>query len=306
MHIIDCEQGSTEWKRARCGMQTASEFWLMREAERMKRGPTAGDWSGAQLDLMARLACERIAGEPLDEERVLTWQMRRGVRLEPAARREHENQLGELVQRMGFCTTDDRKFGCSLDGRIQPRGASEYKCLIGPGMLRKVLVDLDAGKFADQVQGGLWITGLDWCDFCVYAPFLESCGKQLLVKRVYRNDDFIAELEVDLLTFRAAVDEMELAFRNASSVKWFAAQQTARVIAKARAHAPADATLPPWDAPAPGLAVSPFERLKLRIQTSVSRAASDLIMDGAGDLLAADEYAELYKVHAQRWPEVRA
>ncbi len=305
MEYIECEQGSAEWKKARTALQTASEFWLMRESQRLKRAPNAGDWSGAQLDLMARLACERIAGVPLDDEKVLTWQMRRGVRLEPAARREHEDQLGVLVQRVGFARTDDGKFGCSLDGRIDPDGCSEYKALIGPAILRKVLLDLNAGAYTDQVQGCLWITGKAWCDFCVYAPFLQSCGKQLLVKRVYRDDDYIEDLERDLLNFREAIDEMELAFRNARSDGWFA-EQTERVIAKARAKSTmADLSPPPWDAPVAGLETTLFEKLKLRIQTSASRGASDLIMDAASDQLPADEYAALHEFAKQRWPEVR-
>ncbi len=40
----------------------------------------------------------------------------------------------------------------------------------------------------------------------MYAPQLEPVGKQLFVKRIERDDDFIEQMEIDLMEFKAQVD----------------------------------------------------------------------------------------------------
>lgn len=158
MIIINCEQGSDEWKRARAGVITASNFKVARSKvgglsemqanyvkailqgfdektaaasagyktkpassetlERALAGLPVGDFSDAAKNLAFRLAIERISGMPLDEG-YETWQMRRGHELEPAARAEHERQSGLMVFHAGFITDDSGRFGASADGIIE-------------------------------------------------------------------------------------------------------------------------------------------------------------------------------------------
>lgn len=249
MKVITCEQGSREWHQARAGVITASMFKVARSrvnglnaqqqvyVDAMRKGATeahamalaeykakpkaevvaraiaglpVGEPSDAAKNYAFRLAVERISGMPLDEG-FETWQMRRGHDLEPAARREHEEHAGVLVQRAGFVTTDDGVFGGSADGLVDPDGGSEYKCLVSPEGMRQVLLDNDISEFIDQVQGCMWITERKWWHFCMYCPALAPTGRQLYWRRVDRDEAYIRELKSDLMTFRGMVDEYELA-----------------------------------------------------------------------------------------------
>lgn len=210
MIILTCDQGSPEWHQARAGVITASMFKTARQ--RLKTGANKGDFASATKDYAFRLAIERISGQPLDEG-FETWAMKRGHDLEPQARMEHEMQTGLVVTRAGFVLTDDRLFGASADGLIGEDGGSEYKCLISPETLRDVLIDQDFSSYIDQVQGCIWLTGSKWWDFCLYCPALEPIGRQLWMRRVERDDDYIERLESDLMEFADLVRSNEMALR---------------------------------------------------------------------------------------------
>lgn len=211
MRVIECAQGSEEWHLARAGVITASMFKVARQLE-LKSGPNKGKPSSECLNYAFKLAVERISGAPLDEG-FETWQMKRGHELEPEARDEHQIQTGLLVERAGFVVTDDGMFGASADGLIGDDGGSEYKCLVSPEGMRKVLVDGDISEFIDQVQGCMWLTGRKWWHFALYCPALRVVGKQLWFRQVPRDDNYIEALEADLLAFRKLVDGAEAALR---------------------------------------------------------------------------------------------
>jgi hypothetical protein len=251
MRIIHCDQGSPEWHQARAGCITASMFKTARQrvnglderqsayvnairsgldeaaareiagykappkSETVKRaiaGQKVGDPSDAALNYAFRLAIERISGTPLDEG-FETWQMRRGHDLEPAARVTHEAVAGVIVDRAGFVTTDDGRFGASADGLIGDDGGSEYKCLVSPEGLREVLLSDDISEFIDQIQGCMWITGRRYWHFALYCPALAPLGTELYWRRVERDEAYIEELEIDLLQFSALVDQYERTLR---------------------------------------------------------------------------------------------
>jgi len=254
MIIVDCQQGTPEWHRARAGVCTASMFTIARSrtgqltaqqqayvgsmlagngdvescriagykkapsadaVQKALRGEAIGEFSTAANDYAFRLAIERISGSPLDEG-FETWQMKRGHELEPFARMEHEVRTGLLVEPAGFVLTDDRKFGASADGLIAEDGGAEYKCLVSPERLRSVLIDGDISEFSDQVQGCMWITGRAWWHFCLYCPALAAIGRQLHLIEVKRDDDYIESMERDLVEFEREVSRMEKVLREAA------------------------------------------------------------------------------------------
>jgi hypothetical protein len=251
MRIIECDQGGELWHQSRCGAITASMFTVARakvncltdqqakyvaaicaglsekeammaagykakpksdSVERAIAGETVGDYSDAAKNYAFRLAIERISGQPLDEG-FETWSMKRGHELEPIARMEHEMETGLFIQRAGFVLTEDGKFGASADGLIGEDGGSEYKCLISPERLRSVLLTGDISEFTDQIQGCMWICGRSWWHFCLYCPALEPIGKQLWMKHVPRDDDYIEALEKDLIEFEKLVTQNEQILR---------------------------------------------------------------------------------------------
>lgn len=246
MIVINCEQGSDEWLQARCGVLTGSEFVTYRsrsgelteqqaefvgavksgksQAEAAaiagyKKAPTAeavvraiaglpvGDWSGDAKNAAFKKAIERIGGQLLDGG-FENWGMRRGHELEPAARAEHEIQLGEVVHRCGFVKTDCGRFGASLDGMIgHHEGGAEYKCFASPEKLREILLTGDLTGVTDQIQGGIWVAELQWMDFCLFCPELAPCGNTLWHRRVYRDEVYIKALVADLERFDGLVQE---------------------------------------------------------------------------------------------------
>lgn len=211
MILHNAPQGSDEWHAARAGVITASMFVTCRQ--KLKSGPNKGGFTAEAQAYAFRLAVERISGKPLDEG-FETWAMRRGHEMEPAARFEHEMEIGVVVQPAGFVTTDDNLFGASADGLIGDDGGAEYKCLVDPSRLSRVLLTGDISEFIDQVQGGMWITGRKWWDFCLYCPALESIGLQLWHRRVERDDNYIDQMEMELIEFERLVSSNEAALRN--------------------------------------------------------------------------------------------
>lgn len=206
MIVVTCEQGSPEWHAARAGVITASMFGTARS--KLKRGANKGEYTAAALDYAFRLAVERISRTPLDEG-FETWAMKRGHELEPEARMEHEIQSGLFVERAGFVMTDDGLFGASADGLIGDEEGSEYKCFISPEKLRQFHIDDDISSIVDQVQGCLWVTGRKRWHVGMYCPALKPVGRQLWLKTFERDENYIEQLEADLVEFNRLVESYQ-------------------------------------------------------------------------------------------------
>jgi exodeoxyribonuclease (lambda-induced) len=193
VRVINCEQRSPEWFAARCGLITASRFKDARA--KLASGKPAQD----RLNYMAELALERITGSLAD--RFVTPAMQRGTELESAARAAYEADTGEIVTELGLCLHDTLGIGYSPDGLVGNDGLIEIKCPANAYKLAQLLLTREIGEYADQVQGGLWITGRAWCDVLIYHPSIP-----LKPLRVTRDEDYIKALETDLLEFAAEVD----------------------------------------------------------------------------------------------------
>lgn len=207
MILIQCEQGSPEWHAARVGVITASKY---RDAidTTQKGKPTA-----KSVLYAAQVAIERISGQPCDEG-FNSWQMKRGQELEAAARMEYEADSGNLASESGIVLTDDKLFGYSTDGLVGTDGLIEIKSLVSAIGVLEMWRDHDLSEYMHQIQGGLWITGRKWCDFVMYAPQLESVGKQLYVERVERDEKFIDQMVTQLMTFAVTVKDNEHLLRS--------------------------------------------------------------------------------------------
>ena len=204
MIVINCEQGTLEWKQARAGVITASMVKDVRNV--LKSGKNKGGYGKKADDYAFQLACERMCGDLLDDDQFVTWQMKRGNELEPEARLAHENARGILVEQCGLVLTDDNKFGASLDGLIDDDGGCEYKCFTAPSSIKPILLDKDLSDIQDQMQCGLWVTGRSYFEFCLYCPQLKKIGHDLTIIRVERDDEYIEKMVEDLLKFDAHVE----------------------------------------------------------------------------------------------------
>jgi len=181
------EQGTEEWLRIRLGVATASNF---------DRLLTPTGRPSSQIEAFAgQLAAEEISGEL--EETPTTYWMKRGIDMEPRARAYYELETGHEVSSIGFVTTDCGRIGCSPDGIVKGSGTRtgdafglEIKCP-SPGMHVSYLA---AGrvpdKYVPQVQGSMFVTGLERWDFVSFHPSLPK-----LIVRVDRDEAYIAKLE---------------------------------------------------------------------------------------------------------------
>lgn len=254
MIVLNHPQGSEDWLRARVGACTASRFVDATQtvgglderqqayvdavlagrsetaaalAAGYKKKPSASsveraiaglpieEPGSAAIEYAWLIAIETIAREPLDDTFV-TYAMRRGREMEPRARAVYEARTGAWVEEVSLILTDDERFGYSADGFRDDDGLIEIKCPLSCSKLGKIWQYPGAAhhEYIDQINGGLWITGRKYCDLIVYCPWLAPVGKDLFVKRIYRNDDAINALEAKLLGFMGMVDGFLSILRN--------------------------------------------------------------------------------------------
>lgn len=201
-------QGSPEWLAARKGCITGSRFKDARE-KLAKGGP-----SKAQLQYAMDTARERVGGTV--PPKFANAAMRTGTEQEPHARMHYEAITGNLVQEVGFITTDDGLFGLSSDGLIGDDGVLEVKTMVSSDTLFTAVADGDLSAYIDQCNGYLWLLGRQWVDLVLWAPDLEAIGLAMTIHRITRDEAAIESLEADLLAFAGRVDGYEEALRSAA------------------------------------------------------------------------------------------
>lgn len=213
MKFIAAPQGTPEWLQARAGAITASCFAdAVSVLSRNSGEKKAGDPTAASDKYAGDVAIERISGKPYGEP-PRAWVLERGHIMEAAARVVYETRFGLIAQESGIVKTDDDWFGYSTDGLVDDDGLIEIKCPVDSNKIMAMFNTGDTSEYDHQIQGGMWITGRQWCDFLMYVPDLETVGNDLYVKRIYRDEQFIEKLETDLMKFLARVQMTEAMLR---------------------------------------------------------------------------------------------
>jgi predicted phage-related endonuclease len=184
------KQGSKEWLQARCGKATASRFCDV--VAKIRTGEAA-----ARKQYRAQLLCERLTGLPV--ESFVNAAMQWGRQQEPVARALYEAITGDLVSEVGFIPHAELMAGASPDGLIGDDGCIEIKCPTTAVHLDTLMKGMAAEHHA-QVQGVLWITGRQWCDFVSFDPRLPE-PMQLYMQRIERDEIYIARLEEEIVLF---------------------------------------------------------------------------------------------------------
>jgi hypothetical protein len=200
MRVIECEQGSDRWHKARLGIPTASRYKDIVT-------PARGDKSKSYTAYLYELLAERVTGEPSDT--FMSEWMQRGNELEPAARSAYAFLCDVEVQQVGFITNDAGTIGASPDGLIGTDGGLEIKCPKPSTLVRYMVEDKLPDIYKPQVQGNLWICEREWWDFVAYHPSME-----LFIKRVYRDDAYIEKLRQHITAF---VEELEETYQRIST-----------------------------------------------------------------------------------------
>jgi len=196
MQVLDIEQGSEAWLKARLGIPTASRFKEIIT-------PAKGEKSKSYKTYLFELLAERMT-QGKEDSYTNEW-MQRGNELEAAARSAYEFLHDVEVQQVGLVLNDAGTIGVSPDGLIGEDGGLEIKCPKAANAVRYMVEDAMPDVYKPQVQGNLWITGRQWWDFVVYHPDLD-----LFVKRIYRDEAYIKKMEQHITAF---VEELQEAHR---------------------------------------------------------------------------------------------
>lgn len=185
MQIINCEQNSEEWYKARLGIPTSSNFSTI-----LAKGRGGGE-SKTRKTYMLKLIGERLTGDLT--ENYTNAHMERGHQMEDEARNAYVFHSNNECNRVGFIINGNK--GASPDSLIGDSGILEIKTKLPHLQLEVILDDKMPPQHLAQVQGQMWVAEREWCDFVSYWPKLP-----LFVKRIYRDDKYINEIlwpEVD-------------------------------------------------------------------------------------------------------------
>jgi hypothetical protein len=185
--IINVEQGTPEWFKARSGIPTASEFSSV----------LAKGQGKTRRAYMLRIAGERITGEP--GETFTSPAMERGRAMEDDARREYQFLFDADPAQVGFVR--NQLAGCSPDGLIGDAGGIEIKTKRADLQIDVLLSDEVPSEHKAQLQGFLWVCEREWVDFISFWP-----GLPLFVKRVTRDEDYIKMLSDEVERFNQETD----------------------------------------------------------------------------------------------------
>lgn len=186
----DLEQGSPEWIKVRLGIVTISE---------LKNVMAKGDGK-VRAKYLRTVVGEKISGLPF--ERYSNDYMERGHTQEDDARNLYTFITDNVVQRIGFMKRG--LVGYSPDGLIGADGLLEIKTKMAHIHIECLEKDELPTEHRHQCQGGLWLSGRQWLDFVSYSP-----GLPLFVKRVARDEPYIARIKVEVDDFLADMAALE-------------------------------------------------------------------------------------------------
>jgi putative phage-type endonuclease len=191
------DQGTEEWFTIRIGKVTAS-----RVADVIAKTKTG--YSATRDNYMAQLVCERLTGKK--GESFSNAAMQHGTDTEPLARAAYEALRDVLVDEVGFVPHPSIIMaGASPDGLVGDDGLLEIKCPNTATHIETLLSQSVPGKYNTQMQFQMACTGRQWCDFVSFDNRLPE-ELQLFVKRVPRDNEFIKQMEDEVVKFLNELD----------------------------------------------------------------------------------------------------
>lgn len=193
---MDIEQLTDEWFEARLGKATASHF-----EDIVGVGKNGAPLAGRKNYKM-QLVLERVTG--LTPDRFQTGAMGWGTDTEDLAAMAYALETGNGVTKAGFIEHPELAAGASPDRLVGEDGGLEIKCLNSANHFEVLKAQAVPIKHMAQIQGNLWITGRKWWDFASFDPDMPEKA-QLFIKRVLRDEEYIANLEAAVRQFLAEV-----------------------------------------------------------------------------------------------------
>lgn len=195
---LQLEQGSDEWLEARLGLPTGSRFKDV--LSKIRTGEAA-----ARRNYRAELVVEILTGAPVERYRnkAMEW----GNDTEELAATEYMLRTGNVAEVCGFFCHNVHPLGISPDRKLKSlKGCVEIKCYEIANHIQALRTGRMPAEHKPQVQGEIWATGSEFCDFVSFAPELPP-NAQLFIERIHREDTYINMLEAELVEFIAEVQE---------------------------------------------------------------------------------------------------
>ena len=199
------EQRTEEWFQQRLGKVTASR--ISDVIAKTKTGV-----STSRQNYLVQLVSERITGKKGDS--FVNQAMLDGIEREGAARAIYMLNRDVSVTEVGFFDHPVIKnSGASPDGAVNAKedgkyaGLIEIKCPIETTHTNTLMSKSVPSKYIPQIQWQMASVSpnVKWVDFISFNPNFPDT-MQLFVARVERDNDYIAELESEVLKF---LDEVE-------------------------------------------------------------------------------------------------
>ena len=191
-------QGSPEWHAARIGKITGSRFKDVLST----RGATRANY-------MRELLLERKTGRTA--QGFSNAEMEWGIQTEPQARAYYEKWFGTKVEQAGFIDHPGTLYygyvGVSPDGLVGHEGCIEIKCPNTDTHREYIAKNVLPSKYVPQVQGVMWVTGQQWCDFISFDP--REPKSPFFCIRVQRDQPYINKLAVAVDLFIQEMVEMQ-------------------------------------------------------------------------------------------------
>lgn len=195
---LNFEQRSPEWFAARAGCVTGSG--VANVLAKIKTGEAA-----TRKAYRTKLAVERLTSMA-QEGGYTNAAMQWGIDQEPFARGAYEAYKGVMVREAGFIRVEGEFIGYSPDG-FPDGGLLEIKCPSSTTHFEYIQENDLPSEYKPQVQFGLWVNNLTWCDFASYDPRFPDHLK-LMVVRIPRDEEYIRTLAVEVRLFNKEVDEL--------------------------------------------------------------------------------------------------
>ena len=197
-------QGTEEWFQQRLGKVTASR--ISDVIAKTKTGV-----STSRQNYLIQLVSERLTGKKTDS--FTNKAMEDGVEREPIARKLYESKTNSIVTEVGFFDHPVIKSsGASPDGAVNSEkegkyaGLIEIKCPIETTHTNTLISKSVPSKYIPQMQWQMACTNARWVDFISFNPnFPEEL--QVFVKRLDRDDAYIAELEAEVIKFLEEIEQ---------------------------------------------------------------------------------------------------
>lgn len=178
-------------------------------------------WSDPAILKARDLARERVGGKTQDIFQ--TAALRLGKAEEPKAREIYEDSTGFMVEEVGFAYTEDRRFGCSVDGIVHMPNPSprpwlwECKTIVSSDLLFKAVLDGDISEWAGQCLFNTWLLTAAGIRLYLHVWDLPELSREFVLPR---DEAAIEALERDMVDFEKLVAANEQLLLKAMNLPW--------------------------------------------------------------------------------------